>query len=70
MSQTATVRRRDDLDEIEENETAPSAPVDAPGFREISELAHHLRMDRGRRFGSPDENRFRAKEELLQHQNA
>jgi hypothetical protein len=47
--------------------TAPAeetASPDAPGYHEISELAHQMWLDRGSPDGSPEEDWYRA-EQLL-----
>jgi hypothetical protein len=64
MSQTATMRRQNDQGEAEVMEIEIHASVDAPGFHEVSELAHHLWIERGCPIGSPEEDWFHAEREL------
>jgi hypothetical protein len=57
----ATARR--EIDRVE----TPDSPLtdDAPGPHEISELAYELWVERGYPMGSPDEDWFRAEQQLL-----
>jgi hypothetical protein len=69
MSRSAIVPLRHQQTEIESEERTDAAPLgqDQPGLHEISAMAHQLWLQRGCPEGSPDEDWFRAEEELLHH---
>ena len=69
MSKVATMFRRDSNTGAEEKNISRNNPsVDPPGAHEISELAYQRWVERGCPVGSPDEDWFRAEEELLHRQ--
>ena len=70
MPSNAAAPSRNDLPEIEDQEAISNVVVDAPGVHEISELAHHLWVERGRPMGSPEEDWFNAEQELRRRHSA
>lgn len=63
MSKSATSQARS-VDSEEQEMRANNSPVDAPGYHEISALARQLWIDRGCPEGSPEEDWYRAEEQL------
>ena len=66
MSKNTTMPEPTKIQEVDRNEM----PVDNPGPHEISELAYRLWVERGCPMGSPEEDWFRAEDELVHHPHA
>ena len=68
MPSTATIQSQHEIDEPGDQET--DALVEAPQEHEISALAYRLWTERGCPIGSPEEDSFRAEQELIQAQKS